>query len=368
MAEPVAARPFLGIFGLILLAIAALFAIDMLLARSERTESAAEAARVFQQGTALMQQSRNGEAIEKFQDAIAIERGNRDYRRSLAQAQFAAGKAADAESTLTELLQQDSTDGPASLIMGRALARQGRFAEAISYFHRAIYGQWTTDAAGNRLRTRFELIDLLAGSDSREELLAELLPVEERAPGDLQTRVRIGRLFLRAGAPARAADEFRGALQDAPDSADARSGLGEAEFAQGNYRAAQRDFAAALRLEHGDATARERLDLCNELLALDPTLRGLGPVERSHRSLALLQLTRDETSQCAGPNPSPELKELLDRAAGELKARVSAAREDEVYETNLTLSEQLWKSRRSQCRSPVVSQSPLALVQAKLAE
>ena len=132
---------------MVFLAIAALFVADMFLAKTERAESRVEAARLFEQGRVLMQRGKSAEAIERIEDAITIERGNRDYLRTLAQAQFAAGKTADAESTLAELLQSDSTDGPASLIMGRVLAKEGRFAEAISYFHRAIYGQWNDDAA-----------------------------------------------------------------------------------------------------------------------------------------------------------------------------------------------------------------------------
>ena len=180
MAKPFAGRSFLGTFALVFLAIAALFAADMFLAKTERAESQVEAARLFEQGRVLMQRGENAEAIERIKDAISIERGNRDYLRTLAQAQFAAGRTADAESTLTELLQSDSTDGLANLIMGRVLVKEGRFEEAISYFHRAIYGHWNEDAAENRLRVRFELIDLLAQRNSKEELLAELLPVQDQ--------------------------------------------------------------------------------------------------------------------------------------------------------------------------------------------
>ena len=173
MVKPFAGRSFLGIFGLVFLAIAVLFVADTFLANAERAESLAGAARLFQQGQALMQRGDNAQAIERIQDALAIERGNRDYLRMLAQAQFAAGKTSDAESTLTELLQSNPTDGLASLVMGRVLVKEGRFAEAISYLHRAIYGDWKEDAAGNRLRARFELIDLLAG---RIQVLFDTLP------------------------------------------------------------------------------------------------------------------------------------------------------------------------------------------------
>jgi tetratricopeptide (TPR) repeat protein len=353
---------------LVFLAIAVLFVVDLFLAGMERVETAAEAARLFQQGRLLMQRGDNAEAVERIKDAIAIERGNRDYKRTLAQGQLAAGKTGDAESTLADLLQSDSTDGLTSLIMGRVLLKEGRFDEAVSYYRRAIYGHWDKDEAGNRLRARFELIDLLARHDSKEELLAELLPLQEQAPRDLKTQTWMGQLFLQAGSPNRAADVFREILHDAPTDADARAGLGQAEFARGDYRAAARDFQAALRLAPDDPSARQRLELCNELLALDPTVRGLNPEERLHRSLRLVELTMNETSQCIGPKPSSGVRGLLDKAANALKARVTVARQSEVSESNLDLVEQLWQARKKDCNSPLPTDSPVALVVARLAQ
>jgi len=368
MAAPSPARSFLGTMGLVFLAIAAIFAADMFLARMERAESHVEAARLFRQGRDSMLRGENAEAIERIKGAISIERGNRDYLRTLAQAQLAAGKTADAESTLEELLQSDSTDGLASLIMGRVLVKEGRFAEAISYFHRAVYGQWDAAAAANRLRARFELIDLLAQRNSKEELLAELLPVQDRASRDLKTQIRLGRLYLLAGSPPRAAVVFRGILRDFPANADVYAGLGEAEFAQSNYRTAQRDFQTALRLAPDDQATRQSLDRCNELLMLDPALRGLSREEYFRRSRKLVELTLGEASQCAGRNPSPELQGLLDQAAKALKAPVSAGRQGEAAESNLDLAERLWQARRKECAAPPATDSPLALVLARIAQ
>jgi tetratricopeptide (TPR) repeat protein len=353
---------------LVFLAIAAIFAADTFLAKTERVESHVEAARLFRQGRDSMLRGDTVEAIARIKDAISIERGNRDYMRTLAQAQLAAGKAADAESTLTELLQSDSTDGLASLTMSRVLVKEGRFAEALSYFHRAVYGQWDEDALANQLRARFELIDLLAQRKSKEELLAELLPVQDQAPRDLKTGIRIGRLFLLAGSPARAAVVFRGILHESPANVEAHAGLGEAEFAQGNYRAAQRDFQTALHLAPDDQAVRQNLDRCNELLTLDPTLRGLGAGERFRRSLKLVDLTQNAITQCVGRSPSPELRGLFDSAAQALKARVSASRQSEVSESNLDLAEQLLQAGKKECKSPPGADSPLALVLARIAQ
>jgi tetratricopeptide (TPR) repeat protein len=368
MAAPFAGRSFLGTVALVFLAIAILSAVDMFLAGLERKETRIEAAHLFAQGRDLMQRGKKTEAIERIQDALASDRGNHDYLRTLAQAQFEAGKTADAESTIEELLQTDSTDGLATLIMGRILAKEGQFPEAISYFRRAIYGHWNGDAAGNRLRARFEVIDLLARRNSKEELLAELLPVQDQAPRDLNTQIRLGRLFLLAGSAGRAAAVFRGVLRNVPANADAYAGLGEAEFARGDYRAAQRDFQSALRLAPVDQTTRQRLDVCNELLMLDPTVRGLGPAERFHRSLKLLDLTLDQTRPCIGQNPSFQLQQFFDQAGKTLEARVSAAHQSEASEANLDLAEQLWQARRQECTPPPATDSPLALVLARLAQ
>jgi tetratricopeptide (TPR) repeat protein len=149
---------------------------------------------------------------------------------------------------------------------------------------------------------------------------------------------------------------------------EAHAGLGEAEFAQGNYRAAQRDFQTALHLAPDDQAVRQNLDRCNELLTLDPTLRGLGAGERFRRSLKLVDLTQNAITQCVGRSPSPELRGLFDSAAQALKARVSASRQSEVSESNLDLAEQLLQAGKKECKSPPGVDSPLALVLARIAQ
>ena len=160
---------------------------------------------------------------------------------------------------------------------------------------------------------------------------------------------------------------FRGVLRVAPGKADAYAGLGEAEFAQSQYRAAQRDFQAVLRLDPENQTARKRLDLANELMTLDPTLRGLGQEERYRRSLKLVEMTQAGASQCAGASPAPELKDLLDTAAKALTAHLSPAHQSDAADTNLDLAERLWASRK-ECKPPPGGDSPLALVMARIAQ
>jgi len=96
--------------------------------------------------------------------------------------------------------------------------------------------------------------------------------------------------------------------------------------------------------------------------------RGLGTSERFRRSLNLVDLTRNEARQCAGENPPPELQELLEQAGKALEAQVSAAHQGEVSEQNLDIAEQLWRARKKECKPPPATDSPLALVLARLAQ
>jgi tetratricopeptide (TPR) repeat protein len=358
----------LGNASLIVLAIAGLFAADTFLAKVVRAESQVEAAHLFDEGKRFLARRDYAAAISRLENALLIERENRDYVRALAQAQLAAGNLAAAETNLTDLLQNDPTDGLASLVMARALVKEARFMDAISYFHRAIYGNWEDHAEVNRVQARFELIDLLAQRNSKEELLAELLAVQDEAPADLPTRKRIGHLFLAAGSPTRAAEVFRGIFHDRPADADAWAGMGEAEFANANYRSAQKDFLTALRFDPGDKDARERLDLADRVLMLDPSIRGLSSAERFRRSRELLALTLEETSQCTAPAPSPEWQQLSDQARKDLNERIRISRQDAASEDNLDLAEQLWQMRKTVCKAPAGSRDPLALVQARLAQ
>ncbi|HLK67958.1 MAG TPA: tetratricopeptide repeat protein [Bryobacteraceae bacterium] len=357
---------FLGTLVLVFLSMAVLFAVDTFLAGADRAESVAGAARLYREGEDLMQHGRHAEAIGRFQDALSMERGNRDYQRALAEAQLAAGKSADAESTLSDLLQSDPTDGSASLLMSRVIVKQRRYAEAISYLHRAIYGEWKNDPAGNRLRARFELIDLLAKRNSKEELLSELMAVQDQLPPELERKR--GRLFLQAGSPNRAAEVFHAILNDDPENADALTGLGEAEFARGDYRAAQHDFQSGLRAAPDDQEARQHLELVNQVLDLDPTIRGLGPSERFRRSRRLMAMTAEAVRNCAGQNVLPELQELLGQADSAGKERVKPAQESENAESYLGLAEQLWETRKKICKTEPDSNGPLALVLARIAQ
>ncbi len=356
---------FLGTFALTVLAIVGLFMVDTLLARLDRAENGAQARRLFAQGQQLLERGDDVQAIERIGDAIATDRTNRGYLYALAQAQIEAKRNSDAETTLKNLLDSDSADGEACLLMGRVLSQEKRFAEAATFYHRAIYGGWQEDQSGNRIRAHNELIEMLERSGSKPELLAELLTVQDQVPKQsISDRLRMGELFLQAAAPVRAEDVFRSLVHDAPTTAAAYKGMGEAEFAMGNYRSAEHQFQIALRYAPDEPTAKERLATTDEVIALEPMARGLSLDERYARCQRILKLVVDTYNQCV---PSDSTRSLLDKANEVLKGPVRRKAEADSLETNLNLAEQLWLAHKKECGS-MNPNSPLALVLAKLTQ
>jgi tetratricopeptide (TPR) repeat protein len=218
------------------------------------------------------------------------------------------------------------------------------------------------------LKVRFELTDMLSRQKSKEAaLLAELLPLQIDAPGDLATRKRLGHLFITAGSPARAADIFRDILRTLPRDPETHAGLGDAEFARGNYRTAQTEFLAALQLRPADRDVQNRLDLCDQILDLDPAQRGLSPEEQYRRSHTLVERVLDDVNQCLGTGSGPT-QELIKTVQDGLKKPVAPALRSTAFEDNLDWADQLWQVRKTDCKQALgASEEPLDLVLAKQA-
>ncbi|MEZ4588728.1 MAG: tetratricopeptide repeat protein [Gemmatimonadales bacterium] len=360
-------QAFWTTFLLIFVAIAILFSLDTTLARIDRDETQAEATAHFEEGRRLIAAGDYREAVDRLRTAAFLERGNRDYRLALGEALAGAGKPVDAEAQLDEVLREHATWGPANLAMARALVLEGRLPEATSYYHRAIYGQWDDgEAAERRVSARFELISLLVREESQQELLAELLPLLDEAPDSLPLRKELGHLFVVAGSPTRAGTIFREILRQDPEDPAAHAGLGEAEFALGNYRSARSALLTARRLAPDDSSIVRNLDRVERVLALDPSRRGLSREEQLRRSLTLVELAARALELCTGPTPPVEIRATLDSARSRLAPRPRSRAAS--YEANLDLAERAWSARQSICSTPASADDPLSLVLARLAQ
>jgi tetratricopeptide (TPR) repeat protein len=226
------------------------------------------------------------------------------------------------------------------------LAAEGRVADAASYYHRAIYGSWHTDAARARAAARLELARFLAKQGARQELLSELLLLDQAQP-------EVAALFLEAGSAARAAEAYRAALRRDPGDAGALTGLGEAELLRYNYHAARNAFREALRSKPEDAAIAARLQLAETLAELDPTSRRLSSAEKYRRSAAILARVQEELSACAQAPPAPAVRGPVT---------------NEMSEKVLQTAEDLWKQRLKACPQPPGPDDPLPVLFRELAQ
>ncbi|MEO8561296.1 MAG: tetratricopeptide repeat protein [bacterium] len=363
---PLASAPeFVATFAALLVTIVIFLFVDTWLARVDREESRAHAASLYAEGRELLAAHKTAESRDRFASAVAIERTNVSYEVGLAEATLADGHATEAGRTLQSVLDRAETDGAANLLMARVLVREGRPEEATSFYHRAIYGRWRSDSLTQRIRTRFELIELLARRHSQAELLAELLPIQDDSPDSLALRMRVGHLFIQAGSPARGADIFRKVLRESPDDADAYVGMGEAALALGNFRTARTDLAAAARLRPGDMAIANRLLLADTTLALDPTQRGLGEREREARARRLLAISLGFHLRCVSGTARPP-EAVVDSARRMLATTPARGPEGARSDAALSLAAVLAPSQPERCGvMPSLPERAMLLWQAK---
>lgn len=339
---------------------------DTALARVDREATRATAADEYRVGENLIRHNRLRDAIEHLRTAATLDREKPVYTVALAQAVLADGRANDAEQMLIPLLERDATDGGANLAMARVLAKQARIDEAKSYYHRAIYGIWPGDAARSRAIARFELIDMLAETGAKQELLAELLPIEDESPEDTVVRKKVANLFVVAGSPAKGSDIYRDLLRKNPRDADAYVGLGRAALAMGNYPVARNDFLAAQKIAPDDSAIARTLKLADSVIAIDPTQRGLGLDEQVRRSRQLVQMTIKSAHKCLDVE-APPVAAALDSVARSLVGGGGAVTRAQSVDENISLAGALWRMREGRCTGPPDNEA-LALVQDRIAQ
>jgi predicted Zn-dependent protease len=336
---------FVATFAALMAMIGVLLGLDTALARIDRRESTLHAATLYAQGVALLDSGRAREASDRFSSAVAMERGTERYAVALAEALLADGHNAEAEETVQSVLNHAGMDGAANVTMARALSREGKAEEAVSYYHRAVYGRWGPDSTEQRTRIRLELIDLQARRNDLTGMLAELLPLDALS-ADTGVRRRVGHLFIQAGSPRRGAAVLRELLHKDPNDADAQAGLGEAALALGNFATARADFAEASRLQPDTASFAHRLLLADTVLAMDPSARGLDTPARYGRSKSLLARTLQRVDSCGG---APRSSGSADSARVWLAGRALRGQEEGAADAMLLLAASLWSARPASC-------------------
>ena len=178
---------------------------------------------------------------------------------------------------------------------------------------------------------------------------------------------QIGRLLIENGLPKNAADLFRDIVQRDGTDREAEDGLGDAEFAAGDFASARAAYRAALKIDGSDANASRMAEVCDRILALDPTLSGVSAAERYTRSQKVLSAVAEGLDQCVGKDPAMpgDLREEVKEARRGVGGKTAASYGD-AADRNLELAQHLWSASVTICKDKGNGEDPLHQVMRKL--
>jgi len=283
----------------VVLSLIVLFALTQYLVSLHRQRELTLAQTWFARGDRAMEKGYPAIAAEDYRTALSYDRENRQYRLRLAQALLAENHYPEASSHLLNLWEEDPADGEVNLTQARLYAKQGNRSESVRYYRNAVNGAWDGNAREQRSAARFELVQYLLKEHDKQQATAELIALTADPPEQEDRKLELAQLLLQMSEYPRAQDVYESVLSSDPTNSRAWLGDGEASFAMGDYREAERKLAAAVEHNPGLADAREELELVREVLRVAPGLRGLSLEQRAQRVALAFDAALDRLTSCA---------------------------------------------------------------------
>ena len=172
-------------------------------------------------------------------------------------------------------------------------------AEALRYYHNAIFGVWESNPLAHRRDTRIELCQFLLAKGEQTQAESELIALEAELPPDAALHAQVGSMFLQVQDYRHALEQFRQALKLKPKIPGAWAGAGEAAYETGNYTEARRFLERAVNQDSKNLRAAQQLEISKLILSLDPFAHRISQKERSRRTVAAFKQAQVRVEQCA---------------------------------------------------------------------
>jgi tetratricopeptide (TPR) repeat protein len=210
-------------------------------------------------------------------------------------------------------------------------ADRGDTADAIRYFHNAIYGVWQADPTEHRLQTRLELSLYLLKKNEKAQADSELIALADSLPRDANLYTRVAGMLREAGDRNRALSTYKQALGIDRRAQAALVGAGETAFEMADYRTAVEYLERAVRTGAASETDKAELSTARLALSMDPMAPRLSRAEADRRTLNAFGIAISRLNECIksrSPNPpvgqlSSDLEQLTQQA-DKLKPQASA--------------------------------------------
>jgi len=290
------------VVALLIAALVVMFAFTQYLTALHRQTTRDLANEWFARGEAAMSASQASSATDAYRNALSYDPDNEDYRLRLAQALLADGHYQEARSHLMSLWETNPASGEINFSLARLQARTGDKREAIRYYRSAINGVWDNSPHEQRIAARFELARYLMQQQDNKQAAVELIALQADPPQDESGELELAQMLADVGETARAESVYEGAIKIHPNSAVAHLGAGNASFAMGDYKVAERQLATAVRLDPDLSGAAGQLDLVREVLDMSPNLFGLSEAERQRRAATVFDAALSQLTACAAAN------------------------------------------------------------------
>jgi predicted negative regulator of RcsB-dependent stress response len=294
-----------------------LFAVAWLLTRTFERRRDALARRWFNAGQQALSASQPQMAVADFRSALFYKDDDL-YRLRLAEALAQANYTNQAKAYLLNLWEERPGSSNINLELARIAAQQHNIADAMRYYHGAIFGVWDSDAIEHRLETRLELIRFLLQQNQTSSAYAEITSLAASIPPENpQMHTAAGDLFARTGDSANALTQYEMAMKNDPQSFAELSGAARAAFSSGKFRHAKQYLDAALREHPDDSAMTKLLEQTDLVLASDPLERHLPREQRAQRTLTAFNQSGVRLQQCGAAvwlSPSPAAKRISNAA------------------------------------------------------
>lgn len=293
-----------------------LFVLTRAIAAANDRMHRADAAVWYQRGRILQQEGQVEAAIAAFRRAVTRSPDDPRYALELAAALASARHDAEARQALTALRDANPEDPEVNLRLARIDALDGNVADARRYYQNALAALWAREDTERRRLVRVELIRFLLDRNDRSHALSILLDLTASLPDDANVLTETGGLFLRAGDPKRALDDYMRALALDPLHPGALAGAGRAAFDLGDYARALRYLRAA----PGSDVVRHLRSVAELVTSADPLARRIGIEERRRRMAAAIDGASSRLDSCLSratgvpQAPDPALPALRDEA------------------------------------------------------
>ena len=325
----------------------------------------------YQVGEQQLRAGKTQQAIDSFRNATTNDHDNAKYTLALAAALAAENHIEEARQALLRLRAAAPESGEINLNLARLDAKEDKMSEAVHYYHNALYGVWAPDQTEiQRSRVRTELVRFLLAAGDSSQALSELLLLSSDTPDNAPSHDNVGQLFLEAGDPQHALEQFIRAMRLDSKDAEALAGAGRASFDLGDYAKARQYLEMAIAGGSKSGDAAQLLETSKLVFMRDPLAPRLGTNERVRRLTEDLVFALNELQSCLASKQDDEnarvvlqplLDELVDGMDNQFKPE--ALREDpEGFRSGLNVIERTEAATAQICGASSAVHNALLLI------